>query len=98
MSFLERSRTRINSGLDQMHVWLIAREGVFTWAFRRLLQSPELRAAKPRKTFPPLEDRSPEEAFRDRQFAAAYCLLVVSLIVLSSEIIALFLLTLRNRS
>jgi hypothetical protein len=75
MSFLERIRTTVNASLDRAHVWFFERDGIVVWSFRRLLQAPEERLARPRRAYP-LEKRSPEEAFRDRTFTALFGIVI----------------------
>lgn len=82
MSVLERLRTTANAGLDAVHMWFFERETIAPWSVRRLLQTPEELQARPRLASRPLHDRTPEEAFRDRTFAAGLSILWASVVAL----------------
>jgi hypothetical protein len=72
MSFLEWLRNIVNAGLDRASVLFFEHEGIVVWSFRRLLQTPQERLARPHRTYKPKNSRSPEEAFSDRTFAALF--------------------------
>lgn len=80
MSFLERIRATVNAGLDRAHVWYFEYECPFVGPLRRLLQTPEERRARRRRTYPPLLERSPDQAFWDRAFAAGLSVLIATVI------------------
>ena len=82
MSFLERIRATVNANLDVANVWFFQRESIVVSIFRRVLQTPAERLTRQRRTCPSLAERSPEEAFRDRVFAALFGVLMVSVAAL----------------